>query len=111
MKNIQFQSKLEQQILKDLKNEFEEKMLKQKEEISQMLNNKIEHLNMSLLSLDKNPKFIEMDEIKAKSNQLEKDIKEIHELLMENVREAIKEDRFVDYKKAFISKYKNNKNY
>ena len=76
MKNIQFQSKLEQQ-LKDLKNEFEEKMLKQKEEISQMLNNKIEHLNMSLLSLDKNPKFIELDELKNKSNQLEKDIKEI----------------------------------
>ena len=76
MKNIQFQSKLEQQ-LKDLKNEFEEKMLKQKEEISQILNNKIEHLNMSLLSLDKNPKFIELDELKNKSNQLEKDIKEI----------------------------------
>ena len=76
MKNIQFQSKLEQQ-LKDLSNEFEEKMLKQKEEISQMLNNKIEHLNMSLLSLDKNPKFIELDELKNKSNQLEKDIKEI----------------------------------
>ena len=76
MKNIQFQSKLEQQ-LKDLSNEFEEKMLKQKEEISQMLNNKIEHLNMSLLSLDKNPKFIELDELKNKSIQLEKDIKEI----------------------------------
>ena len=80
MKNIQFQSKLEQQ-LKDLKNEYEEKMLKQKEEISQMLNNKIEHLNMNILSLDKNPKFIEMDEIKAKSNQLEKDIKEIKQYI------------------------------
>ena len=80
MKNIQFQSKLEQQ-LKDLKNEFEEKMLKQKEEISQMLNNKIEHLNMNILSLDKNPKFIELDEIKAKSNQLEKDIKEIKQYI------------------------------
>ena len=81
MKNIQFQSKLEQQILKDLKNEFEEKMLKQKEEISQILNNKIEHLNMSLLSLDKNPKFIELDEVKTKSNQLEKDIKEIKQYI------------------------------
>ena len=80
MKNIQFQSKLEQQ-LKDLKNEFEEKMLKQKEEISQMLNNKIEHLNMNILSLDKNPKFIELDEIKAKSKQLEKDIKEIKQYI------------------------------
>ena len=80
MKNIQFQSKLEQQ-LKDLKNEYEEKMLKQKEEISQMLNNKIEYLNMNILSLDKNPKFIEMDEIKAKSNQLEKDIKEIKQYI------------------------------
>ena len=80
MKNIHFQSKLEQQ-LKDLKNEYEEKMLKQKEEISQILNNKIEHLNMNLLSLDKNPKFIEMDEIKTKSNQLEKDIKEIKQYI------------------------------
>lgn len=80
MKNIQFQSKLEQQI-KDLKAEYEEKMLKQKDEISQTLSNKVEYLNMSLLSLDKNPKFIELDDIKAKCNQLEKDIKEIKQYM------------------------------
>ena len=92
MKNIQFQSKLEQQ-LKDLKNEFEEIMLKQKEEISQMLNNKIEHLNMSLLSLDKNPKFIELDEIKNKSNQLEKDIKEIKQHISKGGEININQDQ------------------
>ena len=80
MKNIQFQSKLEQQT-KDLKTEYEEKMLKQKDEISQTLSNKVEYLNMSLLSLDKNPKFIELDDIKAKCNQLEKDIKEIKQYM------------------------------
>jgi hypothetical protein len=36
---------------------------------------------MNILSLDKNPKFIELDEIKAKSNQLEKDIKEIKQYI------------------------------
>ena len=46
MKNIQFQSKIEEDI-KNLKEEYEQKMIKQKDDLSQIINNKIEYLNMN----------------------------------------------------------------
>ena len=76
MKNIQFQSKLEEQI-SNLKNEFDEKMVKQKEEIIQIINNKMEYINMNYLSLEKNPKLLEIDEIKKNIIQLQNSLKDI----------------------------------
>ena len=76
MKNIQFQTKIEEQI-NDLKLNYEEKMIKQKDDLSQIINNKIEYLNMNYSSFEKNPKIIEIDEIKNKLTGLEKEIKEL----------------------------------
>ena len=78
MKNIQFHGKLEEQI-KNLKNEFDEKMEKQKEDIIQIINNKMEYININYLSLEKNPKFAEITEINNKCIKLQKDLKEIKE--------------------------------
>ena len=81
MKNIQFQNKIETEI-KNLKTEYEEKMEKQKEDLSQIINNKIEYLNMNYSSLEKNQKIVEMDtEIKNNYTQIDKEIKEIKLIL------------------------------
>ena len=83
MKNIQFQSKIEEQ-LDNLKNEYEEKMKKQKDDLSQIINNKIEYLNMNYSSFEKNPKILEIDEIKKNVLQLSKEFKEIKNIYNNN---------------------------
>jgi len=84
IKNIQFQTKIEEEI-KELKIDYEEKMIKQKDDLSQIIKNKIEYLNMNYLSLETNPKILEIDTIKNNYTQLENEIKEIKQFI-QNVK-------------------------
>ena len=79
MKNIQFQAKMEGDI-KDLTNEYEDKMNKQKDDLSKDIKNKMEFLNMNYLSIDSNPKVMEITDIKKNFIQLDKEVKEIKQL-------------------------------
>ena len=101
MKNIQFQSKIDEQI-KNLKNEYEEKMKIQKEELIKEINNKIEYLNMNFLNMEKNPKFLEIDEIKNKLSELEKEVKEIKQI--KQIELNIKGEMNFDMKRRYRRK-------
>ena len=79
MKNIQFQTKIEEE-LKDLKKEYEEKMIKQAEDLSKDIKTKMEFLDMNYLSIESNPKIMEIDNIKNNYTQLVKEVKEIKQL-------------------------------
>ena len=112
MKNIQFQSKIEEDI-KNLKDQYEQKMIKQKDDLSQIINNKIEYLNMNYSSLEKNPKILEMqNEIKNNHSQLEKEVKEIKEikLSIQNIKNEVTNNNFnyASYNSSNI--YGENKN-
>ena len=101
MKNIQFQSKIDEQI-KNLKNEYEEKMKIQKEELIKEINNKIEYLNMNFLNMEKNNKFLEIDEIKNKLSELEKEVKEIKQI--KQIELNIKGEMNFDMKRRYRRK-------
>ena len=111
MKNIQFQSKIEEDI-KNLKEEYEQKMIKQKDDLSQIINNKIEYLNMNYSSLEKNPKILEMENgIKNNHSLLEKEIKEIKEikLSIQNIKNEVNtNNNYTSYNSSNI--YGDNKN-
>lgn len=115
MKNIQFQSKVEEHI-KNLKEQYEQKMIKQKDDLSQIINNKIEYLNMNYSSLEKNPKILEMEnEIKNNHSQLEKETKEIKEikLSIQNIKNEVNNNNFnyTSYNSINIhGDYKNKQN-
>ena len=79
MKNIQFQTKIEEGI-KDLKKEYEEKMIQQADDLSKDIKTKMEFLDMNYLSIESNPKIIEIDNIKNNYMQLVKEVKEIKQL-------------------------------
>ena len=102
MKNIQYQNKIEQQI-NNLKNEFEEKLENQKNELIQLIDDKMEYINLNYLPLDKSPKLEEFDEIKNNYNQLEKELKEIKRIL-QNFKNSNNNNRFQTENK--LSKFK-----
>ena len=102
MKNIQYQNKIEQQI-NNLKNEFEEKLENQKNELIQLIDDKMEYINLNYLPLDKSPKLEEFDEIKNNYNQLEKELKEIKQIL-QNFKNSNNNNRFQTENK--LSKFK-----
>ena len=80
MKNIQFQNKLEQQINK-IKTDFEEKLENQKEELIQLINNKIEYIKLDITSLEKATNFEENEEIKKYlNNLLEKEMETLKQM-------------------------------
>ena len=80
MKNIQYQTKIEEDI-NNLKINYEEKMVKQKEDLSQIINNKIEYLNINYSSLEKNLKILEIDDIKNNYLELTKEVKELKQYI------------------------------
>ena len=106
IKNIQFQTKIEEEI-KELKSDYEEKMIKQKDDLSQIIKNKIEYLNMNYLSVETNPKILEIDTIKNNYTQLEKEIKEIKQFI-----QNVKSEKNINYNYNIIngdSKFQKNK--
>ena len=114
MKNIQFQNKIEEDI-KNLKEAYEQKMAKQKDDLSQIINKKLEYLNMNYSSLEKNPKLVEMDNnIKNNHSQLEKEIQEIKEIkqIIQNLKNEISNNNnfnYTSYNSSYIHGENKNK--
>ena len=108
MKNLQFQSKIEEQI-NNLKINYEEKMAKQKDDLSQIINNKIEYLNMNYSTIEKNPKILEIDDIKKNISNLENELKEIKNNI-NNLKSDNNNNNYYSYNSGNLLGDKNKKN-